>query len=67
MTLERLFSFIFYLINRIAQYLFIMEAPKKSNTKLTNMLTIEQEMQAKWEKEKAFERNPSDENPYLYN
>lgn len=37
-------------------------APKKSNTKLTNMLNIEQEMQTKWEQEKAFERNPSDEN-----
>ena len=34
-----------------------MEAPKKSNTKLNTFLTIESDVQAKWEKEKTFEEN----------
>jgi hypothetical protein len=36
-------------------------APKKSSNKLTALLNFEQEMQAKWEQEKCFEKNAEDE------
>jgi hypothetical protein len=39
--------------------------PKKSSNKLTALLNFEQEMQTKWETEKCFEKNASDENRYV--
>lgn len=43
-----------------------METVKKSNTKLTNLLGFEREMQTKWEQEKAFEQDCTDESIEKY-